>query len=206
MISFTGKLDADEKAIQALMPEEPAANDELFMSALDKIQDNIASAITMDALSVSSASDSATAVEDSDNRWAIVNNSIQQLKSASSAAELTAVINSQTISVQAETPAPTATPVSYTTLQKGDKSQSVQNLQTRLVELGYLNDTADGAFGSKTATAVALFQKAAGLSETGIADVQTQTALFADDAPYASATAEVTAAPEDIADADTEAA
>ena len=39
----------------------------------------------------------------------------------------------------------------------GVRSDDVKSLQQRLIELGYLNDKADGAYGGKTATAVRLF-------------------------------------------------
>ena len=46
-----------------------------------------------------------------------------------------------------------------------------------------LVDDRDGDFGSKTQTAVKLFQQAAGLEATGIADSATLTRMYADDAP-----------------------
>ena len=93
---------------------------------------------------------------DHDARWQIINNSISQLESATAAAELTGVINAQVITVVSETPEPVATPepVVYRSLQKGDENNDVYTLQTRLLELGYLKEGVDGAFGSKTATAV----------------------------------------------------
>lgn len=71
------------------------------------------------------------------------------------------------------------------TLQKGSKGDAVKALQKRLIELNYLSGSADGDYGNNTKNAVALFQKAAGLTDDGIADEETQTALFADDAPVA---------------------
>lgn len=73
----------------------------------------------------------------------------------------------------------------YQTLQKGRKGDEVKALQQRLIELNYLSGSADGDYGGKTASAVELFQSTAGLTATGIADADTQTALFADDAPKA---------------------
>ena len=73
----------------------------------------------------------------------------------------------------------------YQTLQKGSKGDDVKALQQRLIELNYLSGSADGNYGGKTASAVELFQNTAGLAATGIADADTQTALFADDAPKA---------------------
>ena len=73
----------------------------------------------------------------------------------------------------------------YPTLQKGSNGNDVVTLQSRLKVLGYLEGSADGAYGNGTASAVSAFQAAAGLEETGIADSKTQEALFADDAPKA---------------------
>lgn len=74
---------------------------------------------------------------------------------------------------------------SYSELKKGDKGEDVKRLQQRLIELNYLSGSADGDFGNKTKAAVELFQNAASLPTTGIADNETQAALFADDAPKA---------------------
>ena len=71
------------------------------------------------------------------------------------------------------------------TLQVGSKGEEVRLLQVRLIELNYLSGSADGDYGNKTKSAVELFQKDAGLAVTGIADPDTQTAVFADDAPVA---------------------
>lgn len=73
----------------------------------------------------------------------------------------------------------------YETLQKGSKGDRVVNLQTRLIELNYLDSRADGDYGNKTTEAVKLFQKTAGLDVTGVADKETQKALYAKDAPKA---------------------
>lgn len=83
------------------------------------------------------------------------------------------------------TPAPTPepTPAAYKPLKKGSKGDAVLAMQDRLKELGYLGGKSDGAYGSGTVTAVKEFQKQAGLSETGEADVDTQVALFAESAP-----------------------
>jgi murein L,D-transpeptidase YcbB/YkuD len=183
VLSMSASLEEGKAAINALLPAEPAVNDQMFIDALQAIQDNIVSAITMDALSVSSGSE--TAVADSEGRWQIVNASIQQLEAATSAAELTAVINGQVITVQTQTPEPTVEPVTYANLQKGDESNDVMKLQVRLYNLGYLNDDRDGVYGSKTQTAVKMFQETMGLPATGIADSATQAAIYAEDAPVA---------------------
>ena len=185
ILSMSASLEEANAAIQALLPENPAANDGTFVQALETIQDNIVSAITMDALAVGSTSE--TAVSDSEARWTIVNNSILQLESAKSAAELTAIINGQSITVQTETPAPTQAPqtANYNNVSRGDEGNEVLKLQNRLYELGFLTGDRDGVFGSKTQTAVKLFQEAAGINASGIADNETQQRLYADDAPFA---------------------
>ena len=178
ILSLTTALQEDTDALDALLPEEPATNDALFISALQAIQTNIGNAIMMDANAIAQGS-SETAVADSEARWTVVNNSIAQLEAATSAAELTAVLNGEQITVvdpTTPTPAPT---VAYTTLTRGDKSDAVLDMQNRLYELGFLLDDRDGNFGSKTQTAVKLFQSAAGLSVTGIADQETLSALYA---------------------------
>lgn len=75
--------------------------------------------------------------------------------------------------------------IEYETLQKGDNNENVVALQKRLIELNYLSGSADGDFGNKTKSAIELFQTDAGLSVTGIADHETQTLLYSDDAPIA---------------------
>ena len=67
----------------------------------------------------------------------------------------------------------------YETLEQGDQGDSVQALQERLTQLGYLTDPYDGMYGSTTADCVSRFQTANGLEATGIADPATQAALFA---------------------------
>ena len=69
------------------------------------------------------------------------------------------------------------------TMQKGDKSEDVRQLQNRLIELNYLAGGADGDFGGKTEAAVKLYQQTAGLEATGIADPATLESLYAADAP-----------------------
>ena len=73
------------------------------------------------------------------------------------------------------TPAPTT---SYSTLQSGSTGSSVMRLQERLIELGYLDDTADGNFGSNTEAAVRAAQADFGMEETGVADHDFQVQLY----------------------------
>ncbi len=181
VLGFTQKISADSSAFDTLLPEEPAVNDSLFVSALQTIQSNIGNAILMDATeSDNTAGDSG---QDSAARWAIVDEAISQVENATTAQELTAITNGERVTV-ASSPTPTPVPVvTYTTLSKGDKSDEVLDMQNRLFMLGFLLDDRDGAFGSKTQTAVKAFQQAAGLEVTGIADSATLTRLYADDAP-----------------------
>ena len=187
LLGLVAPLESDSQAIQALLPEEPSESDQLFISALSSIQDNINNAITSDATALS---DTSTSNEDKEARssanWAIVQNDITELENATSTAELTGVIGGEVVQVNQPTsgPTPSPTPVPYTTLSRGDKNNDVIALQQRLTELGYLNDTIDGNYGGNTQTAVKLFQSAMGMEETGIADPSTQAALYADDAPY----------------------
>lgn len=80
-------------------------------------------------------------------------------------------------------PTPEPTPAPYSPLKSGSKGDAVVRLQERLKVLGYLGGEADGSYGSGTAGAVRNFQITAGLRETGEADVDTQVALFSEDAP-----------------------
>ena len=180
-IGLATRIRSDGAAIDALTPAEPATNDPLFVSVLQTIQENIGNAVLMDAQTAAAGNADESA---SQARWSIVNGSIAQLEGATSAAELTAILNGEQVTVVSEpTPSPTPEPVSYETLAKGAKSDAVLELQNRLYELGFLMDDRDGAFGNKTQTAVKSFQEYAGLEATGIADPQTQALLFSDDAP-----------------------
>ena len=191
VLALTQRVTGDASAFDSLMPEQPAVNDELYVSALKNIQSNIGNAVLMDATeSDNTAGDSG---QDSASRWAIVDQSIAAVENATTAQELTAIVNGERVTIAASpTPTPTPEPeVAYATLTKGDKSDAVLELQNRLFALGFLLDDRDGAYGSKTQTAVKLFQQAAGLEATGIADNATQQRLYAEDAPrteYAQAT------------------
>ena len=87
-----------------------------------------------------------------------------------------------TLAVLYDNDAPSATPAEDT-LEQGDSGDAVKALQKRLIELGYMNGTADGDFGSATKAAVKLFQKQAGLTVDGVAGPGTQSALFSSNAP-----------------------
>ena len=67
--------------------------------------------------------------------------------------------------------------------KKNNYIYDVYLLQKRLIELGWLHDTADGVYGDNTYMAVGYFQKAIGMQPTGDATPETQEALYATDAP-----------------------
>lgn len=72
----------------------------------------------------------------------------------------------------------------YVKLAPGATGERVKKLQRRLKELGYFDGEIGGNYQTKTTAAVKRFQKALGLSQTGIASISLQRRLFADDAPY----------------------
>lgn len=82
------------------------------------------------------------------------------------------------------TPQPSPTPT-YVALSQGDKGDGVLFLQERLVELGYQIGVPDGQYGNKTDAAIKAVQVLAGLSVTGVADEETQTAIWSEAAPTA---------------------
>ena len=181
IVGMTTKVTEDSAAIDALLPEEPAVNDPLFVSALQTIQTNIGNAVLMDISEAEQGAENAG--QNSDARWGIVNDAIARIEAATTAQELTAVLNGDQVTV-VTSPTPTPIPENkYTPLQKGDKSDAVLDMQNRLYMLGFLLDDRDGDFGSKTQTAVKLFQQAARLEATGIADNATLTLLYSDEAP-----------------------
>ena len=91
------------------------------------------------------------------------------------------------VSESTPTAAPAATSRTYTRLESGAEGEEVLALQNRLIQLGYLTGTADGKYGTQTQNAVKLFQKALGISQTGIANVSLQEKLYASNAPAYSA-------------------
>lgn len=180
-------LDADKTTLAGLLPQEPAENDAAFINTLTDMQGIIATTLLSDAQAAKEGAADARK-EASDQEWQIINNSVAKLLSATSISELSTIGTQIAAAQPTATPAPTDPPTTYVTLQKGMKnSTAVQTLQARLIELGYLNDKADGAFGNNTLEAVKAFQKAAGLTVDGVATAEVQTALYALDAPEAPA-------------------
>ncbi len=90
------------------------------------------------------------------------------------------------------TPQPSAEPTpgvhvsQYTLLQENDDYPTVEKLQLRLMELGYLDsDEPSTVYNSATTVAVSLFQRTLDYDMDGIADSELQESLFSDDAtPY----------------------
>ena len=89
-----------------------------------------------------------------------------------------------------------------TTLKRGSTGADVKNLQSKLIEMGYLTGKADGIFGSKTTAAVKAFQKANQLKADGVAGAKTLqqlekggTAASSTAKPTATATPAPTAVP-----------
>lgn len=94
------------------------------------------------------------------------------------------------------TPAPTAEPEAYSSTvptaeptlpgnlpvvigsRDSETDTAVQTIQQRLIDLGYLNDVADGAFGANSSDAVSRFQSDAGIAQSGTVDETTWRALF----------------------------
>ena len=69
-------------------------------------------------------------------------------------------------------------------LRPGTKNDDVLSMQKRLAELGYITEVScTGYYGDYTKKRLKLFQRKAGLDETGIANVATLERLYADDAP-----------------------
>ena len=83
---------------------------------------------------------------------------------------------------QAAAPAEAAAPAQASgykesTLYNGCSGEEVQVLQQGLIDLGYLEGTADGRFGDKTEEAVRAFQRSKGLTPDGLAGTKTRSAL-----------------------------
>ncbi|MDD4074619.1 MAG: peptidoglycan-binding protein [Eubacteriales bacterium] len=82
----------------------------------------------------------------------------------------------QAVAVSPETPA-------VRTLQPGDVDPLVAQVQTRLMELGYMDgDEPTEKFGEQTQNALQRFQRTHYMAQTGIADALTQSILFSSEA------------------------
>lgn len=190
------EMDKDMAALSALLPDAPQENDELFVTTLTILHEAVQTIIKADADAEYNGTTEARA-EASTQEWLVVQDAAAQLKNAATVAQLT------TLATQVEgaimpTPSPSPTPPAvtsvpstlYSTLQESNtKSDAAKKLQARLIELGYLDDTADGYYGAKTTEAVKQFQTAIGMTADGIATSAVQEALYASDAPAAGAAA-----------------
>lgn len=67
--------------------------------------------------------------------------------------------------------------ICYSLSKYGSSGEEVKQIQTKLKNWGYYNDSVDGIYGSKTFEAVKRFQKNNGLSVDGIAGEKTLAAL-----------------------------
>lgn len=63
-----------------------------------------------------------------------------------------------------------AAPCALAELSYGSRGEDVRQLQRMLIDLGFLDDAADGIFGKKTQAAVKAIQRYWGIEETGAAD------------------------------------
>lgn len=78
-------------------------------------------------------------------------------------------------------PAPATPQPEYTTLRPGNEGPRVQEMQEKLIELGFLSGQADGQYGPKTKEAVTAYQRRSGLKADGIAGNETLTRLYSSD-------------------------
>ena len=93
---------------------------------------------------------------------------------------------STTESTEAETTTTSATK-HYKALTPGKRNDAVLKMQKRLCELGYITENScTGYYGEFTEKRLKLFQKKAGLNQTGIADSETLARLYSSDAPLCS--------------------
>lgn len=67
------------------------------------------------------------------------------------------------VMLQGSTPA-------FRTMQRGDRGADIAQLQEFLIETGHLTGTADGAWGSRTTSAVRAWQRATGMPVDGVVD------------------------------------
>ena len=133
------------------------------------------------------------AAKDSDS-WPTESTGSQNAPAAPVSSDTSAEVSSEVAassedkaSSQDQTSSEETTPKhNYKELKKGDKSENVLKMQNRLCELGFLTESScTGYYGDFTVKKVKLFQKAAGLEQTGTADPMTLERLYAKDAPKA---------------------
>ena len=82
-------------------------------------------------------------------------------------------------------PTPTPEPAELSWVKRGQEGDEVEELQKRLMKLGYLDiDEPTSKFGAATQTAVKLFQRQHGLQQDGIVGEETKTILFSSEAQH----------------------
>lgn len=107
------------------------------------------------------------------------------LSTTSTTQSTTSTTQSTTSTTESTTIITSSSQPHYETLQVGSKGDAVMKMQRRLAELGYLDKSScTGYYGSFTKDIISIFQKKAGLKQTGIADEETLTRLYSDNAPY----------------------
>ncbi len=187
------EMDKDMAELSALLPSQPQENDELFVTTLTILHKAVQTVIKADAEAEYNGTAEARKAA-SQQEWLVIQDGVAQLKNAATVAQLSTLatqVESAVIPTPTPSPSPTPTPAppsQYTTLQESSgKSEAAKKLQARLIELGYLDDTADGYYGAKTTEAVKAFQTAIGMKADGVATAAVQEALYASDAPVASA-------------------
>ena len=74
----------------------------------------------------------------------------------------------------------------FAELKRGDVGDAVGQLQNRLAEMGFYTKSIDNMYGRGTEDAVRAFQERNDLEQTGIATIETQIALFAENAKHLS--------------------
>ncbi len=112
----------------------------------------------------------------------------RRTEAAAIAAQLAAMTTPEPTATSTVEPKPTDTPVpeEMTWVTKGAEGEDVLALQTRLMELGYLEiDEPTSYYGNVTQYAVKLFQRQHDLQMDGIVGAQTTELLYSEDAkPY----------------------
>jgi N-acetylmuramoyl-L-alanine amidase len=88
------------------------------------------------------------------------------------------LISGMTIAGLGDSPRAQAQTAARPALTKGDRNDSVAELQGILRLLGYYNGAIDGVYQESTATAVSAFQRAAGLTADGIMGTDTWNRLL----------------------------
>ena len=176
----------DMAALNALMPAEPSANDELFITTLTIIQDTIVETIKADAdaeLNGTAADRTVTSVRD----WQAIEDAVAKLADAKTPGELSVLAgNLESVTAPTATPQPEPTKDPRRTLTNGMMDDTdVKYMQNKLINLGYLEGEPDGDFGNGTEAAVKAFQRAAGLTADGIVTPAVLDAMEAEDAPRA---------------------